>query len=197
MVHIMNARSQSVRKKLEILRSAASAFRRRGFDGAGMREIARDIDVAPGVLYYYFRNKQEILYFCQEYSLNRLLEIGRGIARQRTPADLRLGALIREQLRCMLDELQGCSGHIEFHALPASLLRKVVAKRDQYEAIVRGIIGDGIRSGRFRAVDPKLSALAILGAINWTVRWYDPHGPQSPGKIADAFADTLVRGLLR
>ncbi len=197
MVQITNRRSKTVRKKLEILRSAAAAFRRRGFDGAGMREIARGIDLAPGALYYYFRNKQQILYFCQDYSLNRLLEIGRRIARQRAPAEDRLGALIREQIRCMLGELQGSSGHLDFHALPPVLLRKVVAKRDQYEAIVRGILGDGIRSGRFRTIDPKLAALAILGAVNWSVRWYDPKGSRSPDEIADAFADTLVRGLLR
>jgi len=36
--------------------------------------------MAPGNLYYYFRNKQEILYFCQDYSLDRMLEEARRIA---------------------------------------------------------------------------------------------------------------------
>lgn len=193
----MNGRSKTVRKKLEILRSAAAAFRDRGFDGAGMREIARTLGMAPGALYYYFRNKEEILYFCQEYSVGRLLEIGKRLARERAPAERKLAELLRRQIRCMLDELQGSSAHIEFHALPPRLLRKVIAKRDQYEAIVRGIIEDGIRSGAFRRVDPKLATLALLGAVNWTARWYNPAGPMPPEKIADAFADTLVRGLVK
>lgn len=194
MVQTLNRRSK---KKLEILRSAASAFRARGFDGAGMREIAHDLGVRPGALYYYFKSKEELLYFCQDYSLDRLLEIGKEVSRKRAPADAKLAELIRAQIRCMLDELQGSSAHIEFHALAPKLLRKVVAKRDQYEAILRGILGDGIRAGTFRKVDPKLAALAVLGAINWTVRWYNPGGPLTAGAIGEAFADTLVRGLLR
>jgi len=197
MVQLLNGRSKTVRKKLEILRGAAAAFRTHGFDGAGMREIAEGLGMAPGALYYYFRNKRQILYFCQEYSVNRLLEIGREIAQARRPADAKLGELIRKQIRCMLDELQGSSAHIEFHALPPAQLRRIVAKRDQYEAIFRRIVDDGIRSGRFRRVDPKLATLAILGAINWTVRWYHPSGALSAAQVADSFADVFIRGLLR
>ena len=55
---------RAVRRKLEILRGAAAAFRDRGYAGSSVRDIARRLGMAPGNLYYYFRNKQEILYFC-------------------------------------------------------------------------------------------------------------------------------------
>lgn len=197
MIQILNARSKTLRKRLDILRSAAGAFRRRGFDGTGMREIARGLGVQPGALYYYFRNKREILYFCQDYSLDRLLEAAGRISRSRVGPDGKLRELIVEQMRCMLDELQGSAAHIEFHALPEGLLRRIVEKRDRYERVLRRVLLQGMRSGVFRRASAKLIALAILGAINWSIKWYRPDGPQGADEIASVFADYLVRGLRR
>jgi hypothetical protein len=36
----------------------------------------------------------------------------------------------------------------------------------------------------------------ILGALNWTVKWYQPGGRRSADSIGEEFADLLVRGLL-
>jgi len=47
------------RKRIEILRAAAAIFRRRGHHGASVDQIARALNMAPGNLYYYFRNKEE------------------------------------------------------------------------------------------------------------------------------------------
>ena len=49
-------------RRMEILRQAASVFREKGYHGAGMREIAKGIGVAPGALYYYFESKEDLLY---------------------------------------------------------------------------------------------------------------------------------------
>jgi len=40
------------------------------------------------------------------------------------------------------------------------------------------------------------AARALLGACNWTTRWYRPGGRLTPARIAETFADYLVRGLL-
>jgi len=37
----------------------------------------------------------------------------------------------------------------------------------------------------------------MLGAVNWTARWYRPDGPQSVAEIADSLSEYLVRGLMR
>src|SRR6266851_1066528 len=60
-------------RRLEILRAAARVFRRLGLSATGMREIAEEADLSPGNLYYYFSGKDEILLFCQERTLVRLL----------------------------------------------------------------------------------------------------------------------------
>ena len=60
-------------RRIEILKSAAAAFRRRGYHGASVDEIASALEMTKGNLYYYFKNKEEILFACHEYSLDKLL----------------------------------------------------------------------------------------------------------------------------
>ena len=188
---------RATRRRLEILRGAAAAFRDKGYAATSVRDIARRLRMTPGNLYYYFRNKQEILYFCQDHSLDILLREAERIAGGSAPPEDRVRRLVRSQVLCMLDALHGSAGHIEFHAIEKRRLRGIIAKRDQYEKMVRAAVEAGVRTGRFHPCDPKLQALAILGAVNWTARWYRTVGEWSPEAIADAFADSLVRGLLR
>src|SRR5947208_15452359 len=65
-------------RRLAILRAAARVFRRLGLPATGMREIAEEADLSPGHLYYYFRGQDEILLFCQERTLARLLAAVKG-----------------------------------------------------------------------------------------------------------------------
>ncbi len=64
---------RSEARRREILQAAALVFRERGYNEAGMRDIADAAGLSPGNLYYYFKGKQEILYFCQERALGQML----------------------------------------------------------------------------------------------------------------------------
>jgi len=77
-------RRKSEARRLDILRAAARVFRRSGVAAAGMREIAEEADLSPGNLYYYFAGKDELLFFCQDRTLDRMLEAAE-VARIRRP----------------------------------------------------------------------------------------------------------------
>jgi TetR/AcrR family transcriptional regulator len=161
-----------------------------------MRDIAAAADLSPANLYNYFRGKHEILFFCQDVSLDRMIAALEKARRLRTSAAARLRLVIVSHLRCVLDEVEGSAAHLLTNGLPLRLERAIVVKRDRYEEGMRQLIGTGIRSGEFLPGDPALAARVILGALNWSVRWFSPEGPLPAAQIADGFADYLIRGLL-
>jgi len=183
-------------RRLEILCAAGREFRVRGFAETGMRDIAEAAALSPANLYNYFHGKHDILFFCQDNSLDRMIAALDKVRRMRTSAASKLRMVIVSHLRCVLDEVEGSAAHLLTTALPSRQQRYLVAKRDNYEAGVRNLIVAGMRSGEFAPCDPALAVRAILGSLNWSVQWFNPDGPLTSAEIAERFADYLIRGLL-
>jgi AcrR family transcriptional regulator len=182
-------------RRIEILKSAAAAFRHRGYHGASVDEIASALAMTKGNLYYYFRNKEEILFACHDYSLDVLLALMDETRTEATPPDAKLRKLILAFIHVILDELQGTALTLDLQALSPSLLEKVIEKRDRFDRGMREIIQQGIDEGLFRPGNPKMIAFAMMGAVNWISKWFDPAGPASSEEIGQYFADYLVDGL--
>jgi AcrR family transcriptional regulator len=188
---------RTIVRRAEILRSAAAAFHRRGYTGASVREIADALHMTKSNLYYYFKNKEEILYFCHDYSLDILLDLLTEVDKDHHPPDGKLRRLVEGFVHMIIDELHGNALTLDIQELSPRLLRKVIAKRDRFEQGFRALIQDGIEQGIFLPGDPKLLTFAILGAVNWITRWYDPRGAASSDTIARTFADFVLAGLTR
>jgi AcrR family transcriptional regulator len=183
-------------RRLEILRAAGRAFRSRGIAETGMRDIAAAVDLSPANLYNYFQGKHELLFFCQDSALDRMLSALGKIRTKRIRAADKLSLVIESHLRCVLDEVEGSAAHLFTADMPPKFHRRLVAKRDRYEEGVRQLIASGIRSGEFVSCDPALATRAVLGALNSSVVWFSPEGKLSASEIAEEFAFVLTRGLL-
>jgi TetR/AcrR family transcriptional regulator len=191
----MNRVHRNERKRVEILRAAAAMFRRRGYHGASIGQISRALKMAKGNLYYYFRNKEEILYVCHDYSLGVILKELKAVEASALPPDRQMHRLIVSFVHLFIDVLHGTAWTLEVEALSPPLLRKIIAKRDRIDRGFRRILAAGMRTGVFAERDPALVAFVIFGAINWIPRWYDPAGRATSHEIAQVFADCLVAGL--
>jgi AcrR family transcriptional regulator len=183
-------------RRIEILKSAAAAFRRRGYHGASVDEIASALDMTKGNLYYYFQNKEEILFACHDYSLDELLVLMEQVRAEQSRPDDKLRKLILAFIHMMLDELQATALTLDLQALSPTLMKRIIAKRDRFDHGLREIIQQGMDEGLFRPGDPKMIGFAIMGAVNWITKWFDPAGPMSSEDIGQRFADYLVGGLL-
>ncbi len=189
-------RRRAEARRLEILRAAGRVFRRRGFADTGMREIAAEANLSPGNLYYYFKGKHQLLYFCQDRSLDQMLAALDSAQRSRQPFAERLQSVIQSHVQCLLDEVEGSAAHLEVESLPAGLRESIIAKRDRYERGIRRLVSGGVRNGEFAACDPGLVTRAMLGAINWTSRWFRSDGPRPAQAVARDVAAFLIRGLV-
>jgi len=181
--------------RVDILKSAAIAFRRLGYHGATVEQIAATLDMQKGNLYYYFRNKEDILFACHNYSLDRLNQLLDDIQHSPLRADEKLQRLIVAFVHTILDELHGTALFLDLEALSPSHLKAVIVRRDQFDRGVRKVLEEGMTEGTFGRGDPKLLGFALLGAVNWIPRWFNPEGPSSSQEIADYFARFLIEGL--
>jgi TetR/AcrR family transcriptional regulator len=185
----------SAATRIEILKSAAAAFRKLGYHGATVEQIAAALRMKKGNLYYYFKNKEEILFACHEYSHDRLQELLDEAVRSTAPAEAKLRRLIMGAVHVILDELHGTALLLDLEALSPAHLKAVVHRRDRFDRGMRLIIEEGMATGAFAPGDPKLLGFAMLGALNWISRWFNPSGPSSSEDIATRFADYLIGGL--
>src|SRR5690349_23839829 len=114
-------------RRIEILKSAAAAFRRRGYHGASVDEIASALEMKKGNLYYYFKNKEEILFACHQYSLDRLMTLLHDIRHSGQAADEQLRQLVDVFVHTIIDELHGTALFLDLEALSPAHLKAVIA----------------------------------------------------------------------
>jgi TetR/AcrR family transcriptional regulator, cholesterol catabolism regulator len=183
------------RQRDVILRAAARLFRDRGFADTGMRDIAAAAEISAANLYHYFNGKDELLFYCQDRALDRMLDAVTAARGTNAPVAERLRQVFVAHMRTLLDDVEGATAHLQTESLPPALRSALVRKRDRYEHALRRVIADGVRTGELVDLDPAIVARAMLGAMNWTVTWYRPEGAERPDVVGDVIAHFLVRGI--
>ncbi len=141
------------RRKHQILMAASRVFRRKGLQASGMRDIAAEMGMHVSNLYYYFENKQALLAYCQEETLDRLLVLARETGRLDRRVDGQLHWLIRGHVRVLNAEIPASLAHLEVEAL-APEKRRLVSRRRRRER----------SRGRSLAVTPTGEGLARYAA---------------------------------
>jgi len=183
------------RQRDAILRAAARLFREHGFADTGMRDIAAAADLSAANLYHYFDSKNELLYYCQDRALDRMLDAVASARRASPSAAARLRLVFTTHLRTLLDDIEGATAHLQIESLPPALRTAIVRKRDRYEHALRRVIADGVRAGELVDMNPAIVARAMLGAMNWTVTWFRPEGADTAAAVGEVISRFLVRGI--
>lgn len=180
-----------------ILDAASKLFIERGLGGTSMQDIATELGLTRTAVYYYFRNKQEILKGLSEdvtLAGKRLTE--RATEKRNSDPALALRDLVEQYASLILSRPSEfrVTDRSETDMPPKLAATAEVARRGIFENFGE-LIQRGIDSGSFRRVDARLAALAILGMCNWSAWWYKPGGRKSIAEVAALIADLAIHSL--
>ena len=178
-----------------VLLASLELFARRGFFGTSIRDISAAVGMTSASLYSHFGSKDEILAellrIGHAYHLDQL-EQALSVAGDDPVA--RLEAVVRAHVRVHADyPLMGVVANSELHALPDDQVAAAAALRRKSEAVVLGVVEEGVRAGVFDVPSPFL-ALAAIGAMGLRVaNWFDTSVRVGADEVADAYALFAVR----
>ncbi|TFH85534.1 TetR/AcrR family transcriptional regulator [Billgrantia azerbaijanica] len=180
----MNVVNESPRRK-ELTRLAAQLFVQEGFDRTTVRMLAQEMGIKSGSLFHHFRDKQEILAAVIEEGTENALQIARSaLASCDNTPQARLHAMARAHLETLLTDR---NAHVvalyEWRRLDPDARDHLSHLRDAYEALWEQVIDEALAAGLIQG-DRFLVSRFVMGALNWTVRWYDPEGPRKPEDLA-------------
>lgn len=181
----------------DILQAAKRLIAIQGFHATTVRQIARKVSMKGGSLYYHFANKDEILFALFDEGNRRLLEAAhRVLALGLNGAPRILRKLIQEHM-CVLagDQAQFMVVTRELHQLKGARRERIMAQRDEYDRIVRGVIEQGIKEGSFKPCNAKIVSYGLIAWLNGVAYWFSPSGSLTIEHIASEYSRVLFTGL--
>jgi AcrR family transcriptional regulator len=184
-------------KRLSILRTAARIFAERGYHNTSVSDVADVLGVSKPFLYYYLKNKEDILFECSRIATEQLHEVLEEVRTLRGTAWEKLQLLFRGYARVMSTDFGACLIRSTTPgSLPPQLRDKLFTGRRRLNREVERILAEGIADGSIRSLHPRLASFALFGAFNWITTWYRQGGAMAPEAIADIYLDLFARGML-
>jgi AcrR family transcriptional regulator len=183
-------------KRNAVLSTAAEMFNERGFHATSLDDIAARLHVTKPTLYYYVKNKDEILLECVRMGLRMTLE---GIEASR-----RAGGRAIDQLRACMEAY----GHVVTQPFGMCLIRvgdqevpsesrlELRRQKSLIDQAFRRLVAAGVAEGSLLPCDPKLTAFTIAGGLSWIGRWYQPDGELSGEDVVRQSVTTLLHGVV-
>jgi AcrR family transcriptional regulator len=146
-----------------IIHAARERFLFEGVDGASLRNIAKDAGTNIGMVYYYFKTKDDLFLAVLEEFYGRLLEDMRGIMAEPLPPEERIARLY-QRIAAMSDDEFKTVRLIMREALVSSARLGRLAQRflDGHIPLILQLLQDGAAQSRLRS---DIHPVALLGAM--------------------------------
>ncbi len=183
-----------------ILHHAARLLRENGYAAVSLRQIAADVNIKAGSIYYHFSSKEEILFHVLEEGLRQIVrEVDRAVADlpPDTPFRERLRVVVRSHLHGLLQVGEFPSANIRIYGqVPEEVRRRHYVARRAFADWWDRFFAQAVQEGALRA-DLNISVVRVfvVAALNWTVEWYDPKRG-SFDALADQIYTIIADGLV-
>ena len=177
-----------------VLKAAAHCFNQKGYSGTSLKNVADMLGLTDPALYYYVRNKEELVYRCYV----RAADVGRE-AMERAVADGGSGLeqaqrYLRYHIELMVGERGPTAIMSEIPSLKPDHREEVLDLSRRHSLNFEEMLQSGISDGSISECDVRMTGNAIMGSINWIPKWF--HGDASIAeKIIAQFPTVLSRGL--
>ncbi|GHE80579.1 TetR/AcrR family transcriptional regulator [Streptomyces griseoaurantiacus] len=177
-----------------LLVAAVDAFAERGYHATTTRDIASRAGMSPAALYIHYKTKEELLQRISRIGHEKVLEILRAADGAGGSATERLAEAVSSFVRWHAGRRTTARVvQYELDALGPEARAEIVALRRQVDAVVRGIIEDGVATGEFDVLDVRGTTLAVLSLCVDVARWFNVQGPRTPEEIGTLYADLVLR----
>jgi AcrR family transcriptional regulator len=190
-------------RRKEIKQAAGELFKRHGFRGTSMGQVAEALNLDRATLYYYVGSKEELFDDVVTKAVRANVEIAESILTRGGPAAGKLHDLITSLMSSYADNypflyvfIQENLSHVDRTRSAWSKEMRGLNKR--YEDIVVEIIQQGMDEGTIRPVaEAWVQAYGLIGMVAWTNRWFNPgKSPVDAATIGEAYASILLNGML-
>ncbi len=191
--------SKSDRTRQRILDTAAQEFRKRGYAGTKVNDIAFAADMRAASIYYYFESKEQLFEQVLEIGLRLAFDAVRK-AVEALPDTAshreRINAAIEAHLSMLLEYGDYSSANIRnFGQTPDDIQERQLELRHTYGEYWRDLLVKAQEDGQVRTdVDLSLFRMFLFGAMNWSLEWVKP-GKMTAAEIARQLAESLFDGI--
>jgi len=183
-------------KRDAVIAAAARAFRERGYHNTTLDDIAAFLNVTKPTIYYYLSNKEQIVYECFRAGIGRITEALDDLERAPGRGRDKLAGLMQRYAEVMASDFGWCMVRVEDHELSPAIARRIKQLKSQIDQGLRRLLQSGTADGSIRACDPKMTAFALAGALNWIGQWYREGEALAPAEIAQRFCEVFLEGLV-
>lgn len=176
-----------------MLDAAAAAFADSGYHGTSLDDIAERLGVTKPTIYYYARNKDDLVNAVAERGLSQILDAIDGD--DRAPALTQLRCLLRRYAEVATTDNGRCVVVMLSSRINGVIRDDIRGHVSRIDRRIRELVHQGTADGSIAPCDPKLTSFMIAGALNEIGRWFDADGPLSAQIVAEKFVNQLTAGL--
>ena len=181
-------------QKDRMLRAAAQCFNEKGYSGSSLKDVANILGLTDAALYYYVKNKEELVYLCYV----RAGEVGRE-SMDRAIAEGSCGLdTVTRYIHHHLEAMTGEQGPVailsEIPSLKPEHREQVLQISRDHSTRFEAVLERGIADGSIAPCDVRMTGNAIMGALNWVPKWF--HGDADVAEsVIKEFPKILGAGL--
>jgi AcrR family transcriptional regulator len=195
--HRVRDREHAEAQRHAILMAAAEVFGEKGYRAAKVEEIAARLEVSKPVIYYYFRNKEDLYVEVRVAgTLAGCQRLEQMVAEHEAPVAI-LRATARDLVEGLFDPLNRAATLIDFgDALSREGVRRIREAQSRYRSLLRDVIEQGIAEGVLAQGDAHVMALVFMDAVHSVANWYRPGGRLSRAQVVDEVVERAMGTLL-